>query len=199
MVDGSNNVSSWTDQTPSARAFTPASVDVAHAPLYVASGGPKGNPYLQWTTRGIQQLANAAFPALSQPFDIFSVTQPGTITAGKDSAILGLGTNQLHYEDTSGNWEHLIGATNLNGTAATSGSDSVVECRYNGATSALYVNNVLVNPGTLTGNVTGNGLTVGNALSFPGNSLWSWSGRTYALLICNAILSGVCHKKREEP
>jgi hypothetical protein len=79
VLDGSNNVSQWGDQSGNGRHLTQATA--GFRPAYVASGGPGGLPYLDFDGTN-DALFTSSF-AIAQPITIYMVTKFDAAYAGE--------------------------------------------------------------------------------------------------------------------
>lgn len=154
-------VSAWNDQSGNGNNSTQATG--SQQPTYITSdGAANGKPTLSWSGAASQVLVGNYTGSPAQPYTIIVV---GQTSASAQQATFTTATGALQMLGNAGVWAYYDGTVVSSAVAST--SLSVVAGVFNGASSALYVNNSQTaaangNPGST---VMGTNYYVGAALS----------------------------------
>jgi hypothetical protein len=160
-----SKVSTWTDQSSAARAFTNATD--GFRPTYSASDASYGGaPTLAFVSAQTQTLTSASFTTLTQPFTFFVV---GESTSGSaQQELYGGGSNTtIFIIKGTNNWS-LYGGSVL-GSGNSTQSKQAFAAVYNGGSSKLYINSSTTSVTSGAGGAQNFAATVGIGSSGTGN------------------------------
>ena len=174
-------VSVWADQSGNGNNVSQATGSAQ--PTYNSSGGPNGQPYLNFAQASNQFLASAAF-SLSQPLFVWIVAnQSGG--SGNQYSIDGRSANTLALLIVSQTIVDMNAGAVLSWTSASAGTFQSYGMQFNGASSSLYSNNVSKASGSAGTNAVG-GITIGAFGNGGGGFL---NGNIAEVIVYNSILS----------
>lgn len=147
----------WTDQSGGAagNASSQSVVISTHPTLNASDAAFNNRPTLGFAAANAQSLLTGTFTA-AQPWSIFAVLKQ--ITTGTLRVVAGCTGNTIElYGDASGLWS-MFGGTVV-ASANNSAGPLVLCATFNGAGSALYINNSATN--LISGNPGSTGLSAG--------------------------------------
>lgn len=179
FVLGSNGrVVTWYDQSGNSRNA------ISSSPPFIRLNGVtyilNGKPSVFWTN-GLNQYMNVSFSAISQPISVFAVNQLNNASSINSSVLFDSnGTNGFVILQNglteSPNNTYTITAGTSQSIESSNTNTNLTSAYFNGASSNVYVNNILKVNNANIGTNTLNGITIGNVRIPLFYNVYDWSG-----------------------
>lgn len=180
----SGNVSSWVDQ--GTHGYNASQATALRQPGYSSNGGPNGTAYLNFVGLGGAHALAATVASVAQPFDVFIVSRPSNTSNVNGGYLIDFGSNScITYQPANISGYQIYDGTNLGPKSVVGGIDYISEGLFNGASSAIALNNGTPTTGQAGGAASATTLTIGNF----GALGQEFNGRIYEIVAYNKNLS----------